>query len=126
MSALSRIRKVNAYALKIGEPGVIVPACNIDLDQPGEWIAYFECAAQFYASDRICYYTCALNCSGNWHIEVTSALTPSESREIVCDYEEFLALMATVQIDGRYLGSPGKVFDTIFAGQCKADEGAVL
>lgn len=32
----------NAVRVLVENVSVIVPACNIDLDQPGQWAAYFE------------------------------------------------------------------------------------
>lgn len=68
----------NQHAVRVPVENVstVVPACNIDLDQPGQWAAYFEfglteaCTVHGAGSLRYTAFTAAFNrTTKTWHVQ---------------------------------------------------------
>jgi hypothetical protein len=82
MTRLSHgVQGANQHAVRVPveNVSVVVPACNVDLDQPGQYAAYFEfgITRQSTATGRLQHQavTCAFHrFTKNWHIEIRTAV----------------------------------------------------
>jgi hypothetical protein len=128
------IKKVNAHAVKINRPSpplgytgnvyLTIPASNIGLNQRAEdpetpWDTYFEFSV--YVDGNIFHYQAAYNePEGYWELSMWDSFrrcgscSANEVHTIPTDAQFYLRL-ERMNSNGIFLGSPGRVFEEVFA-----------